>query len=295
MKKIICFGGSGFAGSHVVEALVDDGYDVTVFDSVCPQFGNPGAIYIEGNICDSEHVDEVMKDKDIVYNFAGIADIDEASRKPIDTIKVNILGNANILEACVKNGVQRFVYASSIYVFSETGSFYRCSKQACEQYIMEYQRRYDLDFTILRYGSLYGNRANEKNSVYRYLKQALLDKKIRYYGDADFVREYIHVEDAARLSVRVLSDEFINEFVILTGHHQTRVGDLFLMIKDILGHEVEVEYLSPPEHHYKITPYSFNPKLGRKVISNSYYDLGQGLLKCLQEIYENFKLDGSES
>ena len=287
MKKVVVFGGSGFVGSHVVDALIAEGYSTRVFDIKKSEFVNEKADFIEGDILDAEAVSRAVDGMDIVYNFAGLADIDKSRNLPLKAAELNIIGNINILEACRKHKVERFVYASTVYVFSEAGSFYRCTKLASEQYVVEYQKQFDLNFTILRYGTLYGTRANEKNSVFRYLKEALIDEKITYYGAPDFVREYIHVEDAAKLSVEILGKEFENEFVILTGTHPMSIRNLFEMIKEILGREIEVQYLKVDDSlHYKITPYSFNPKLGRKLVSHTYYDMGQGLLKCLNELQE---------
>jgi UDP-glucose 4-epimerase len=83
------------------------------------------------------------------------------------------------------------MFASTIYVYSELGSFYRVSKQACEKIVEEYQKEFDLDYTILRYGSLYGPRANEFNFISNALVQALKNKKIVRRGDGKEVRECI--------------------------------------------------------------------------------------------------------
>ena len=84
---------------------------------------------------------------------------------------INIGGNVNVLEAIRRSDVERYVFASSIYVASEAGSFYRVSKQSCELYIEEYRREYGTPpYTILRYGTLYGRRAGPTNSVHHYLQ-----------------------------------------------------------------------------------------------------------------------------
>ena len=77
------------------------------------------------------------------------------SLKQIETVETNILGNVHVLEACRVNNVKRFIYGSTVYVYSREGNFYRCSKQAAEGYVEEYRSAYNLDYTILRYGSLY--------------------------------------------------------------------------------------------------------------------------------------------
>ena len=178
--KVVVFGGAGFLGSHVADALSDAGYVVRIYDIRKSEYLEPTQEMIIGDILDEDCVRDAVKGMDIIYNFAGIADIDEASKKPIETVKYNILGNTILLEAARKENVKRFVYASTVYVYSDSGSFYRCSKAACENYIETYQKQYKLNYTILRYGTLYGNRADTRNSVYRFITQAMTEGKIVY-------------------------------------------------------------------------------------------------------------------
>jgi len=288
-KKLetIVFGGGGFVGSHVADVLSEKGYNVSIFDIRPSKFLKPSQKMIVGDILDEEKVRESVEGMDVVYNFAGIADIGEAANKPVETVKYNILGNTIILEAAKEANVKRFVYASTIYVYSDSGSFYRCSKNACELYLETYQKQYGLDYTVLRYGTLYGSRSNLTNSVYRFIHQSLTEDKISYPGDGNEVREYINVLDAAHGSVEILDEEFKNEYVTFTGHHQMRVNDLFVMIKEILKKNIEIEYVQPrSDEHYNITPYTFIPKVGKKYVRHCYTDLGQGILLCMQEIYD---------
>lgn len=284
--KVVVFGGSGFIGSHAADILTDAGHEVSIFDVACSQYLKGSQKMITGDILDQGLVERTVKGCDIVYNFAAIADIEEASRKPFETIKVNILGNAIILEACRKAKVKRFIFASSIYVYSKSGSFYRSSKQACELLIENYNEVFGLPYTILRYGTLYGPRADERSFIYRTLKQALEEKKITREGDGEEIREYIHVYDAARCSMEILEEDFVNQRVIITGNQQMKIKDLFLMIKEILDNKIEIKYSEPKDnYHYEITPYTFAPKLAKRYMSKTYLDLGQGLLKTLEEIH----------
>jgi UDP-glucose 4-epimerase len=198
---------------------------------------------------------------------------------------VNVLGTVNVLDACRLHSVRRFVYASTVYVYSREGGFYRCSKQAAESYVEEYQRAFNLDFTILRYGSLYGPRADATNGLYRVIRDALLRGSISYDGNPESIREYIHVEDAARASVVALGEEFRNESVVLTGHQPMRVVDLLKMLAEILGYPERVDFRNESyAGHYVRTPYAYQPKLGRKYAPTLHVDLGQGLLQLIDEI-----------
>jgi len=150
----IVFGASGFLGSHVADALSIAGYRVRLFDRIASPYKRDDQEMIIGDIMDLSQVIEAAKGANVVYNFAAIADIDEAHDKPLATAAINVLGNMHALEAARIAGVRRFVFASTIYVYSESGSFYRASKQAAERFIETYHERYGLDYSILRYGSL---------------------------------------------------------------------------------------------------------------------------------------------
>jgi len=285
--KAVVFGGSGFLGSHVADVLTDRGYDVLIFDARPSQYLQEGQEMVVGSILDKDAVNAAIKGADVVYNFAGIADIDEAKHKPVETVEINILGNTIVLDACRNQNVKRFVFASSVYVYSDSGSFYRSSKQACELIIENFHETYGIPYTILRYGSLYGPRSDERNWIFHILKQAITEGKITREGDGEELREYIHVADAARCSVDILFKNFENEYVILTGYQQLKIKDLMTMIREILGNRVELEFLpSTSNVHYEITPYSFNPRIAKKLVSDHYLDMGQGLLQCIKEIYK---------
>ncbi|HAK89637.1 MAG: NAD-dependent epimerase [Nitrospirae bacterium GWB2_47_37] len=291
--NVIVFGGSGFLGSHVADALSEAGHQVTIYDIRKSDYLRQNQQMVVGDILDEKKVDESVKGKDIIYNFAGIADIDEASKNPVETIKYNILGNTILLESAIRHKVKRFVYASTVYVFSDSGSFYRCSKAACENYIDVYRKQHGLDYTILRYGTLYGTRADARNSVCRFITQAMREKKITYPGDGSEIREYINVLDAAKASVEILSDEFRNEHVIFTGYYPMKVRELFIMIKEMLKGDIEFEFVpqtsTDPMGHYAITPYTFIPKVGKKYVKHYYTDMGQGLLLCMQEVFDKIQ------
>ncbi len=283
--KTIVFGGSGFLGSHVADALSNSGEEVTVFDRQASPYLRPDQKMLVGDILDPGPVRAALQGQETVYHFAGLADLDTAGTLPLETVSQNIVGTLNLLDAAVAAGIRRFVFASTIYVYSSLGGFYRCSKQACELYIEEYQKRYGLDFTILRYGSLYGPRAGTSNSIHRYLLQGLKGEKIVYPGNGDETREYVHVKDAAKLSVDILSADYMNQHVIVTGHHPMKSREMLEMIREILQVDIGFEFTdSPPAGHYNSTPYSFSPKIGRKLVRNFYMDMGQGLLECLHEI-----------
>ncbi len=287
MKKAIVFGGSGFLGSYVADELTVRGYGVVVADIAKSKYLLKEQEFVNCDILDRDGVNELLKGADCVYNFAGLANIAIAMNDPFKTVELNVVGNLNILEASKNNKIKRFIYASSAYAVSNKGSFYGISKHASEKLTEEYGRKYGLPFTVIRYGSLYGERADSSNYILSVLKEAVATKKITMVGSGEEIREYIHVSDAAKLSVDILANEYANQHIILTGTESIKRKDLFGMIGEIFGGHIRLETKDADyDGHYKVTPYSFHPLSAKKLVANPYVDFGQGLIRCIKHIYE---------
>ncbi|MBW1676569.1 MAG: NAD(P)-dependent oxidoreductase [Deltaproteobacteria bacterium] len=286
--KVVVIGGSGFLGSHLADALLEEGYAVTVFDVIPSPWLKSEQEMVVGDFQDETKLGRCLKGTRYVYHLAGIADIGEASMSPRATIEHNIMGSAIVLDNCVQAGVERLLFASTVYVYSQQGSFYRVSKQAAELLIEAYFERFNLEYTILRYGSLYGPRAQAWNGLKRYVTQAVKEGRIDYPGSGLERREYIHVQDAAGLSVAALDSEYANKCLTLTGTQILNSKELLHMIKEILGGEVEVN-LQPEKRdpiHYEMTPYRFTPRVAHKMVPNVFVDIGQGILDLVEEVYQ---------
>lgn len=293
MSKVIVFGGAGFLGSHVSDALSLMGHSVVIFDIVKSKYLRSDQEFIIGNILDREKVREAVKGSDYVYHFAAIADISEARDNPVESAHFNIIGTINILDACREFSIKRFVYSSTIYVYSDHGSFYRSTKQSCELFIENYNKEYNLEFTVLRYGSLYGPRANSFNFIKNAIVQALLENKIERKGNGNEIRDYINVLDAAQVSIDILENSYANSYVMVTGPQTMKVKEILSMIKEMLNDEIELNYLEENfSGHYQITPYSFKPKVALKLVPKNYHDLGQGILDCIYESYQELIENG---
>ena len=285
MSKVIVFGGSGFIGSHVADALSDRDYEVTIFDSKPSLYLKQNQNMIEGDIENFELVKDAIKGFKVVFNFAALSDLNDAIDKPIEAINKNILGNCNILEACKENSVERFIYASTVYVNSRAGGFYGLSKRCAESFIQEYRHMYGLNYTILRFGSLYGPRSDQRNGLKKIIKEAVSNSRLKYNGSKKSVREFIHVRDAAKASVNALNDEFKNKKIVLTGHQPIKIIDLLNMLAEMMDLDkgsinfTEEEYLG----HYIQTPYHYDSDLAEKYVPTSFIDLGEGLVELIQD------------
>ena len=289
MDNVVVIGGAGFLGSHVADELSVRGYKVTIFDQNPSPWIRDDQTFFEGNILDRSALALACDGARFVYHFGGVADIIESSIDAYRTLEVNILGTANTLEALKGSSVERFVYASTMYVYSDAGSFYRASKQSAEAIIEAYCEAKELGYTFLRYGSLYGPRAQEWNGLRGYVRQVIEKGRLDYPGSGDERREYIHVTDAARLSVDVLDPRHRNQAITVTGLQVLNSRDLVDMIFEIVWETPNVSFSDNPrrQEHYRITPYRYSPDQARKLVPSEFVDLGQGIL----EICEEFNLE----
>jgi UDP-glucose 4-epimerase len=292
-KKVVVIGGAGFMGSHTADELTKRGYDVTVFDCVKSQWINESQTMVVGNIMDGELLFEIVRNAKYVYHFAGVADISEAKQNPSETININIMGVTNALEASVQAEVERFIYASTMYVYSSHGSFYRASKQCAETIINAYHDAFGLDYTLLRYGSLYGRRAQKWNGLRKYIEQVVKEGKINYRGSGKERREYIHAIDAARLSVDVLDKTHKNRAITVTGHQVLSSEVLIDMIFEIANVKRNVHFDSEKIDldHYETTPYRYTPKNAMKLVPDEFIDIGQGILDIVEHTHDSGQED----
>ena len=245
MKKVVIFGGSGFLGSYVADELLRRGFSVIVADLYKSKYLNDNQKFEKVNILNIDEIRGVLKEVSVVYNFSALAELDEAINNPINTFQVNVMGNLNILQACKETkGLERIVYASSAYALSNYGSFYGISKQSSEKLTEEYYKKYGLKYTIIRYGSLYGERASQNNYIYKLLKKAIESGELHYKGNEEDLREYIHAADAAKLSVDILEDkQYENNHIILTGTERLIRIELITMINEIMENRLKVKQL----------------------------------------------------
>jgi len=295
MDKVVVIGGSGFMGSHTADLLSQEGYKVTIYDRYPSPWLRDDQEMVTGDILDRESVNDAVRGAKVVYHYAGIADIGEAAASPFDTINLNVMGTTVVLDAAVNANVDRFIYASSMYVYSPYGSLYRASKQAAETVIEAYCEKFGLNYTLLRYGSLYGPRAQQWNGLRRFVNQVVKEGKLEHFGTGKERREYIHVLDAARLSLVVLDEAHKNTAITVTGSQVLNSSELISMIFEIVGCEENITYGKSENNndHYVMTPYRYTPRKAKKLVPAEFVDVGQGILEIVEEVHRELACEDS--
>ncbi|KQC04402.1 MAG: hypothetical protein APR53_03390 [Methanoculleus sp. SDB] len=295
--KALVTGGAGFLGRYLVKELQKSGIETVSYDlenvNYSPGENAESVRHIQGDILDGESLALAMEGCDLVFHTAAIADIDVARTVPVRTMEVNGIGTAKCLEAACNAGVRRFMFASSVYTSGIHGSFYRVSKQVGESLCKTFYEEFGLEYTILRYGSLYGSDSNHWNFVNNVCRELLTKGEFTYLSSPDSVREYIHIQDAARETVRIAQDkDFINKAAMITGHQRMKIEEFFEIIREIINRDIAIHY-TPKEkqRHYVMTPYSLEADIPVRVNLSTYIDINEGILGCLREVQKECESD----
>ena len=289
-------GGSGFIGSHVVDKLIDAGNKVTVFDIMKPH--REDVIHKNIDITNLTNTTVALAgDYDAIYLLAAMADVNDCYKNPVATVEVNVLGVANVLEACVKNNHGRFIFASTVWTYglsdeqevdestplniSNQEHIYTASKVAAETLIQSYNNLYNLDFTILRYGIPYGPRARGGTVLPIFIKLALEGKALTIQGDGSAHRKFIYVEDLADGNVAALKEEAQNQIFNLEGPRNISVKEVAETVKELFDGNVEIVYVEarPGDYAGKIVSnkkskksIGWEPKVDFREGSKKYYE-----------------------
>lgn len=256
-NTIFITGGAGFIGSHLCEKLVEDN-KVVVYDSghrdAISKTGllkHPNLKFIEGDILDFEKVKTGMRGCNAVIHCAAIAGIDTVVKKPIMTMRVNLFGTHNVIEAAVSNKVKKFigfstseVYGPYIYKGSEdslttqgevgkTRWTYAVSKLAAEHLIHCYKNEHGIDIVSIRPFNVYGPRQVGEGAVHKFIINALKGEDIIIYGDGTQIRAWCYIDDFIDGALRCIIKKEANGKVFNIGNPQSTVTILKLAEKII--------------------------------------------------------------
>jgi UDP-glucose 4-epimerase len=248
--KVLVTGGSGFIGSHVVDALADAGHEPRIFDVVSSPWHDSGEIdTFIGDLTDPEALKGAAYGCDAIAHLGAIADVNHVAADPAYAERVNSGGTANVLEAARAENVGRVVYASTIWVYDGCDADsvdedsllglprhpYTAQKIASEGYCTSYAELYDVDFTILRFGIPYGPRARPAAVIPQFFKNALAGRPLTIAGGGKQSRRFTYVGDIARGVVTALAPEARNRVYNLASEETVTILQLATAVSEIVG------------------------------------------------------------
>ncbi|MEU9784740.1 NAD-dependent epimerase/dehydratase family protein [Streptomyces phaeochromogenes] len=257
-SRAVVTGGSGFIGGHLVDRLLADGWDVTVFDGTPP--GGAGAPerehvrHITGDVRDAGQLEAAVKGTDTVFHLAGVVGVDQYLARPLDVIDVNVSGTRNALSAAARAGA-RVVVASTSEIFGRNPSVpwredsdrvlgpttadrwvYSSSKALCEHLTFAFVRQHGLHATVVRYFNVYGPRQRPAFVVSRNVHRALNGRPLLVYDQGDQTRCFTYVDDAVEGTVRAaLSPRAMGEAFNIGSMTEITVREVVDLIAALTG------------------------------------------------------------
>ena len=283
MKKVyLVTGAAGFLGSHVADFLTFKKNTVILFDKKKSKYKKQNQKMIVGNINKLKDLQKALKKVNTVFHFAASADLNYSNETPFETIESNIIGTINVLKSCLKNKVKKIVFASSIYARSEQGGIYSTSKLSSEMIIEKICKKFGLKYVILRFGTIYGERANSFNTVQNYINKAKVNKKISRESKGNEVRSYIHVKDVARITYKSLNKVYENNYYNIFGNKKILVKNLLNRIKKYVP-KLKIKYSKKDnrKYNYKINPFTYKIREGKNLKLKKYISLDEGIKKLV--------------
>jgi len=230
-SKALVTGGAGFIGSHLVDCLLDDRFEVSVLDNVSTgrmenlahHKNRKGFHFVKGDVRDFELVKKAVTDVDVVFHEAALVSVTRSVENPVLTNDMNVTGTLNLLKACSDAGVKRFIHASSSSVYGEIETLpkredletqpispYAVSKLAAENYVKVFYEVYGLETVCLRYFNVYGPRQTYgpySGVITIFLKRLMDNQPPIIYGDGEQTRDFTNVQDVVEVNMLAMKNK----------------------------------------------------------------------------------------
>ena len=272
--NILVTGGAGFIGGHLAESFVTDGHTVTAIDILEPFYDiglkehnieaaqhaaetTDGSYeFVEGSVTDTELVDRLMAETDVVYHQAAQAGVRASVEEPTKVTKYNINGSQTILEAARKYDIDRVVNASSSSVYgkpqylpydedhpNEPVSPYGASKLAVEHYARVYNEVYGLPTVSLRYFTVYGPRMRPNMAISNFVSRCMRGEPPEIYGDGEQTRDFTYIADILDANHRLLTDDSADgEAMNIGSTDNISITALAEAVRDAIDPTLEIKY-----------------------------------------------------
>lgn len=260
--KVMVTGGAGFIGSELVTQLHNLRYKVSVLDSLITgsKENLPSGIkFYHGDVRDKEFVFSCISQEKphIIFHLAAQVSVPFSIRDSVTDTEVNIVGTLNVLEAVVKHRIKKLIFSSSAAVYGtprvlpinenhpiEPLSGYGVSKYAAELYVRLYSQLYGLEYTILRYGNVYGPGQpprSEAGVVSIFMNSLLTGETPTIFGDGEQTRDFVYVKDVAVASILAM-EKGKNLTLNIGTNHSTSIKELYFSIAKSLEIEIEPKF-----------------------------------------------------
>ena len=255
--KILVLGGNGFIGSHLVNRLLKDNHDVSIFDSHLPDKKLPNVKYLIGNFEKIDEYQDILRGIEVVYHLISTTIPDAQRENILFDIQTNLISTIKLLNFCVDAKIKKIIFCSSggaIYgnngkKHSEDDKLvpvyaYGINKLSIELYMNFFYQFYNLDYTILRIANPYGkNHKNKKQGLLNVMIEKLKSKeKMPIYGDGNVIRDYVYIDDVIEALILAIPANKSKVYNIGTGIGHS-INELISLLNSVSGDILDIEWL----------------------------------------------------
>lgn len=268
--KILVTGGAGFIGSHVVDRLVNEGYEIRVLDdlstgnldNVQSYLGSDKVELVRGDIRDASLVKKSLEGVNIVIHMAALVSVPLSVENPNLTFDINLLGTLNLLRSSIQKNIDRFVFISSCAVCGDPESLpvteqartnpispYAESKLIGDRYCLGFSERQLLSSVVLRFFNVYGPRQgmNDYSGVItRFIDRCRQKLPLTIYGDGSQTRDFVNVKDVAEaILASMKSSKAKGEIFNIGSGKPTTINELAETVLELTGEDSKIHYEKP--------------------------------------------------
>lgn len=308
-KKCIIYGGGGFIGSHISEELLNQGYEVTVFDKLYFDKRNISAFrnrvnVIEGDFYNEKDIKKSLKGQDIVFHLVSSTLPANSNLNPAYDVETNLIATIKMLDRCREYKVSKVVFISSggtVYgipekiptpekYFGNPICSYGIVKKTIEDYLYMYNRLYRLDYNVFRLANPYGERQNPfvaQGVIPVFLMKILKKETINIWGDGSITRDYIYIKDAVDCLLKSLKISSKDKLFNLGSGRGYSLNEILEIMKKVTGLKPKVKYQHGRDVDVPVN--ILNSSLAKKTFNwKPKTEIEKGIYKTFYYLKENY-------
>lgn len=307
MRNLVT-GAAGFIGSHVAERLIQNGEKVVGIDNLQDNYSedikkhNLEKIrekadknqfkFVKGSINNEKDLNKLPEDFKYVFHLAAVPGVRESVRNPSKYFKTNVYGTSNLLSHI--NSMEKLIFASSSSVYGEVPEKelpvsedreldpkapYPLSKKQAEEIITQYADLYDINYSILRFFTVYGKRQRPDEAFTKFISMILNQEPVTIYGDGEQSRDFTHVDDVVDACMKAREKQGEGTYNISTGRRVT-VNEMVDKISEVVDKEVDRKHIEQPDADVRHTHADIS-----KAMNELNYEpdtrLKEGVIECV--------------
>ncbi|MDX8396289.1 MAG: NAD-dependent epimerase/dehydratase family protein [Mariprofundaceae bacterium] len=306
--RCLVFGGNGFLGGELCEALLSQGYTVRVFDRPVDNISSihPDVEWFEGDFINECDVNAAILDCDVIFHLISTTLPKSSNDNPVYDVESNVVGTLNMLSAALKHGVKKVIFTSSggtIYGVPEEIPIsekhptnpicsYGISKLAIEKYLYLFNALHGLEYSVLRISNPYGKgqRLDAVQGVVGVvIGRVLQNKPVDIWGTGEVVRDYIHVSDVSQALVQAMLYDGDQHIFNIGSGEGTSLNTLLDTIEDVMQCDINRNY--QPERSVDIQVNVLDNALAKKELGwDAKVSLREGISMTIRDLSSSLKM-----